>query len=135
GCRTNEASELSSLRPQLDAFGVPLYAVVKENIGTEIQNFRAYFNGEIFLDEKKCFYGCKQRKMSRLGLLRVGVWQNILRVWTQGYVGNKRGEGFILGGLYVIGPGCQVTLCKFCVELSCPALNSLSKMSICCKLK
>ncbi|KAL6475753.1 hypothetical protein MHYP_G00167930 [Metynnis hypsauchen] len=47
-----EASELSSLRPQLDAFGVPLYAVVKENIGTEIQTFRAYFNGEIFLDEK-----------------------------------------------------------------------------------
>ncbi|KAL7869676.1 hypothetical protein AOLI_G00136640 [Acnodon oligacanthus] len=102
-----EASELSSLRPELDAFGVPLYAVVKENIGSEIQNFRAYFNGEIFLDEKKCFYGCKQRKMSHLGLLRVGVWQNILRVWTQGYVGNKRGEGFILGGLYVIGPGCQ----------------------------
>lgn len=47
-----EASELSSLKPQLDDSGVALYAVVKENIGTEIQDFRRYFNGEIFLDEK-----------------------------------------------------------------------------------
>ena len=47
-----EASELSSLKPQLDELGVPLYAVVKEDIGTEIQSFRPYFNGEIFMDEK-----------------------------------------------------------------------------------
>ncbi|KAG9268044.1 peroxiredoxin-like 2A, partial [Astyanax mexicanus] len=102
-----EASELSSLRPQLDILGVPLYAVVKENVGMEIQNFRPYFNGEIFVDEKKCFYGCKTRKMGYLGLLRFGVIKNILQAWLQGYMGNKKGEGFILGGLYVIGPGCQ----------------------------
>lgn len=47
-----EASELSSLKPQLEELGVPLYAVVKEDIGTEIQKFRPYFNGEIFVDEK-----------------------------------------------------------------------------------
>lgn len=47
-----EAAELSSLKPQLDQLGVPLYAVVKEDVGTEIQNFRPYFKGEIFLDEK-----------------------------------------------------------------------------------
>lgn len=47
-----EASELSSLKPQLEELGVPLYSVVKEDIGIEIQNFRPYFNGEIFMDEK-----------------------------------------------------------------------------------
>lgn len=50
GCQ--EAAELSSLKPQLDELGVPLYAVVKEDVGTEVQNFRPYFKGEIFLDEK-----------------------------------------------------------------------------------
>ena len=51
-----EAAELSSLKPQLDELGVPLYAVVKEDVGTEVQDFRPYFKGEIFLDEKvSCF--------------------------------------------------------------------------------
>ena len=44
--------ELSSLKPQLDELGIPLVAVVKENVGEEVQNFRPYFNGEIYLDEK-----------------------------------------------------------------------------------
>lgn len=66
---------------------------------------------------QNCFYG--ERKMSGLGFLRVGVWQNILRVLMRGYVGNKKGEGFILGGLYVIGPECQVSLqfLLFCLNL------------------
>lgn len=55
GLCVQEAAELSSLKPQLDQLGVPLYAVVKEDIGTEVQNFRPYFKGEIFLDEKVDF--------------------------------------------------------------------------------
>lgn len=47
-----EASELSSLKPQLEELGVPLVAVVKENIGTEIQDFRPHFAGDIYVDEK-----------------------------------------------------------------------------------
>uniref|UniRef100_A0A8C9RUB6 Peroxiredoxin-like 2A n=1 Tax=Scleropages formosus TaxID=113540 RepID=A0A8C9RUB6_SCLFO len=98
-----EASELSSLKPQLDKLGVPLYGVVKENIGTEIHDFRAHFAGEIFLDEKQCFYGPKQRKMGGLGFIRMGVWQNFIRAWKSGYKGNMNGEGFVLGGVFVIG--------------------------------
>ncbi|KAI5606695.1 selenoprotein U 1a, partial [Silurus asotus] len=100
-----EASELLSLKPELDELGVPLYAVVKENIGTEIHNFRLYFSGEIFLDEKQSFY--QQRKMTYSGFTRFTMWRNILRVWRKGYQGNIKGEGFILGGLYVIGPENQ----------------------------
>uniref|UniRef100_A0A4W4EUV5 Peroxiredoxin-like 2A n=1 Tax=Electrophorus electricus TaxID=8005 RepID=A0A4W4EUV5_ELEEL len=105
-CR-KRSSGLSSLKPQLDVCGVPLYAVVKEHVGAEIDSFRPFFCGEIFLDETRCFYGNKPRKMMGLAFVRVGVWLNVLRAWRRGYVGNNIGEGFILGGLYVIGPGDQ----------------------------
>lgn len=51
-CLLQEAADLSSLKPKLDELGVPLYAVVKEQIRTEVQDFQPYFKGEIFLDEK-----------------------------------------------------------------------------------
>uniref|UniRef100_A0A8C1JXU1 Peroxiredoxin-like 2A n=1 Tax=Cyprinus carpio TaxID=7962 RepID=A0A8C1JXU1_CYPCA len=105
-CR-EEASDLSSLKPLLDERGVALFAVVKENIASEIQDFRAYFNGEIFLDQQMCFYGVKRRTMRSLGFARFGVWRNLLQVWRRGYHGNRKGEGFVLGGLYVIGPENQ----------------------------
>ncbi|XP_037759369.1 peroxiredoxin-like 2A isoform X4 [Chelonia mydas] len=105
-----EASELSSLKPQLDQLGIPLYAVVKEKIGTEVEDFQHYFKGEIFLDEKKKFYGPHKRKMLLMGFIRLGVWQNFLRAWKNGYSGNLEGEGFILGGVYVIGAGKQGVL-------------------------
>uniref|UniRef100_A0A3Q3N990 Peroxiredoxin-like 2A n=1 Tax=Mastacembelus armatus TaxID=205130 RepID=A0A3Q3N990_9TELE len=105
-CR-EEASELSSLKPQLEELGVPLVAVVKEIVGTEIQDFRPHFAGEIYVDEKKHFYGPLQRKMGGLGFIRFGVWQNFVRAWRSGYQGNMNGEGFILGGVFVIGPGDQ----------------------------
>ncbi|KTF89825.1 hypothetical protein cypCar_00027077 [Cyprinus carpio] len=84
-----EASELSSLKPQLDELGVPLYAVVKEN---------------------QAFYGPQQRKMGGLGFIRLGVWQNFIRAWRSGYQGNVNGEGFVLGGVFVIGSGEQGVL-------------------------
>uniref|UniRef100_A0A8D3A3J6 Peroxiredoxin-like 2A n=1 Tax=Scophthalmus maximus TaxID=52904 RepID=A0A8D3A3J6_SCOMX len=98
--------QLSSLKPQLDELGVPLYAVVKEDVGTEVQNFRPYFKGEIFLDEKR-FYGPRERRMGILAFLRLGVWLNGLRAFKNGFMGNVLGEGFVLGGVFVIGRGQQ----------------------------
>uniref|UniRef100_A0A8D0H070 Peroxiredoxin-like 2A n=1 Tax=Sphenodon punctatus TaxID=8508 RepID=A0A8D0H070_SPHPU len=105
-----EAAELSSLKPQLDQLGVPLYAVVKEKIGTEVEDFQPYFKGEILLDQKKQFYGPHKRKMMFMGFFRLGVWQNFLRAWKNGYSGNLEGEGFVLGGVYVMGAGKQGVL-------------------------
>lgn len=105
-CR-EEAAELSSLKPELDELGVPLYAVVKEDVGTEVQNFRAFFKGEVFLDEKRRFYGPRERKMGLLGFLRIGVWMSGLRAFRNGFLGNVFGEGFVLGGVFVIGRGQQ----------------------------
>uniref|UniRef100_A0A3B3S885 Peroxiredoxin-like 2A n=1 Tax=Paramormyrops kingsleyae TaxID=1676925 RepID=A0A3B3S885_9TELE len=106
-CR-EEAAELSSLKPQLDQLGVPLYAVVKENIESEVHDFKPFFSGDVFLDEKQQhFYGPAQRKMGGLGIVRLGVWANFLRAWRNGHSGNVKGEGFILGGMFVIGAGEQ----------------------------
>ncbi|MCJ8730676.1 hypothetical protein PDJAM_G00187200 [Pangasius djambal] len=105
-----EAAELSSLKPQLDELGVPLYAVVKENIGTEVDDFKPHFAGDVFLDEKKVFYGPTLRKMGGLGFIRLGVWQNFIRAWNSGYQGNMNGEGFVLGGVFVVGSGKQGVL-------------------------
>uniref|UniRef100_A0A3P8V3H4 Peroxiredoxin-like 2A n=1 Tax=Cynoglossus semilaevis TaxID=244447 RepID=A0A3P8V3H4_CYNSE len=102
-----EASELSSLKSQLEELGVPLVAVIKENIEPEVAQFRPFFAGDIYVDEKKFFYGPLERKMGFLGFLRLSVWQNFIRAWRSGYEGNTNGEGFILGGVFVIGPGDQ----------------------------
>lgn len=105
-CR-EEASELSSLKPQLEELGVPLVAVVKENIGSEIQDFKPHFAGDIYIDEEKRFYGQQPRRMGGMGFVRLGVWQNFMRAYKAGYQGNMKGEGFILGGVFVIGAGEQ----------------------------
>lgn len=43
--------------------------------------------------------------------LRVGVWRNLWRAYRRGFRGNLRGEGLVLGGVFVIGPGDQVGSC------------------------
>lgn len=75
-----------------------------------MEDFQPYFMGEIFLDEKKQFYGPRKRKMLFLGLFRWNVWKNFFRAWRSGFSGNLEGEGVILGGVFVIGPGKQGVL-------------------------
>uniref|UniRef100_A0A8C6BQI5 Peroxiredoxin-like 2A n=1 Tax=Monodon monoceros TaxID=40151 RepID=A0A8C6BQI5_MONMO len=106
-CLLQEAADLSSLKPKLDELGIPLYAVVKEHVKTEVKDFQPYFKGEIFLDEKKKFYGPERRKMMFMGFVRLGVWYNFFRARSGGFSGNLEGEGFILGGVFVVGPGKQ----------------------------
>ena len=42
-----------------------------------------------------------------LGFLRYSVWKSIFRVRSKGVEGNLVGEGRILGGVFVVGPGEQ----------------------------
>jgi len=100
-CR-EEASELSSAKAK---FGdVPLYGVVHQKRG--VADFQPFFKGEIFLDVERRFYGPKERWMSMpMGFLRLGVWKNIWRVSRASIPGNLEGEGRLLGGVFVLGPG------------------------------
>lgn len=76
-------------------------------MGTEVNQFKPHFKGEVFLDEKRRFYGPHKRRMGVRGLFRLGVLQNFFRAWKKGYQGNVEGEGFILGGVFVIGKDKQ----------------------------
>ncbi|KAK1904935.1 Peroxiredoxin-like 2A [Dissostichus eleginoides] len=102
-----EAAELSSLKSQLQDLEVPLFAVVKENIGKELDCFKKSFTGKVYVDLQRNFYGPQQRSMFLSMFLRVGVWMNIWRAYRRGFRGNIRGEGLVLGGVFVIGPGDQ----------------------------
>uniref|UniRef100_A0A3Q3EPY8 Peroxiredoxin-like 2A n=1 Tax=Labrus bergylta TaxID=56723 RepID=A0A3Q3EPY8_9LABR len=106
-CRWPEATELSSLKSQLQDLEVPLLAVVKENIGKELDNFKKYFSGKVYVDQKKHFYGPQLRWMCFSIFLRIGVWRNIWQAYRRGFRGNITGEGLVLGGVFVIGPGDQ----------------------------
>ncbi|GFO33243.1 redox-regulatory protein fam213a [Plakobranchus ocellatus] len=97
-----EAQGLSSLRPQLDALSVPLYAVVHENLG--VAEFQPFFDGEIFLDQERGFYGPVERTMFLSGILRTSVMKKIYNAKPEG---NLKGEGRILGGVFVVGAGHQ----------------------------
>lgn len=101
-CR-EEAINLSSLKPRFDAHGVTLNAVVKETLGVE--DFRPYFKGDVFLDPEKVFYGPKERWFPVLGVLRFNFIRHVYALSKKNIPGNLKGEGLLLGGVFVIGPG------------------------------
>lgn len=103
-CR-EEALELSSLRPELDQKGVSLVGVVHEERGAK--EFQPYLNSPLYLDEEKKFYGPEQRWMFISGFLRLSVWRSSFRAKSKGVEGNFQGEGRLLGGVFVVGPGEQ----------------------------
>lgn len=106
-CR-EEAAKLSSIAlPRLRAAGVPLYAVVHENLGDEVAAFREHFKGDdVFLDAERKFFGPEERWLGLMkGMFRASVWRNIKRSKAAGLEGNTKGEGRLLGGVYVLGPG------------------------------
>lgn len=99
-CR-EEAKELSSLQPQFEASGFSLIGIVHEKRGVDA--FRPYLNAPIYLDAERRFYGPKQRWMYLSGFVRPSVWSAIFRARGKNIEGNMKGEGRILGGVFVIG--------------------------------
>jgi len=102
---------LSKLEPSLNSVGVPLYAVLHETLGSE--EFKQFFTGQdIFLDTEKHFYGPQERRMLIMGFLRLDTWINGFRSWQDaqagsGTQGNLKGDGTLLGGVFVLGTGDQ----------------------------
>jgi len=100
-CR-EEAVGLSSLQPQLEQLNVRLYGVVHEDFG--VKEFQPFFKGEIFLDAERRFYGPRERWMGMSGFMRLSVWLSVFRARGKKMEGNMKGEGRLLGGVFVIGP-------------------------------
>eukprot|EP00927_Polykrikos_kofoidii_P056687 TRINITY_DN50774_c0_g1_i1.p1 TRINITY_DN50774_c0_g1~~TRINITY_DN50774_c0_g1_i1.p1 ORF type:complete len:150 (-),score=31.90 TRINITY_DN50774_c0_g1_i1:34-483(-) len=115
-CR-EEAQEAYSRLADMQAAGASrVVALVKEDIGSEIADFRKdYWLGDVFLDDRLAFFsalggGRLWKPMSLLSLLAAvsnpfsssRFKANVARTKRAGTRGNSKGEGFVSGGCYVL---------------------------------
>jgi len=101
-CR-EEAVWLSSEASRLG--NVKLCAVVKEDLENELADFKPFLSGgELYLDEEKNFYDPAGRTSGYGSLFSFSLLAKIRKITV---AGNMKGEGFILGGVIVVGPGDQ----------------------------
>ncbi|ORY01951.1 hypothetical protein K493DRAFT_312229 [Basidiobolus meristosporus CBS 931.73] len=108
GCKLcrKEAKDLADQRTQItEKWGIPMYAVVHEELGVEEFN-QEFFQGTVYHDENKGFF-----KALGGGKLSWANWSSLLNPYTiynyvtSGVDGNFQGEGRIYGGLYIVGKG------------------------------
>lgn len=109
-CR-EEATDISSLRPQLDKLHIPLYGILHEEKGAE--QFKQYLKGDLLFDEKKTFYGPTQSRISLLGLFRIQTYTSGYRAYRRGIHGNMKGDGTLLGSTLVVGRSDQGILYEY----------------------
>eukprot|EP00668_Euglena_longa_P033007 GGOE01042505.1.p2 GENE.GGOE01042505.1~~GGOE01042505.1.p2 ORF type:complete len:225 (+),score=57.24 GGOE01042505.1:39-713(+) len=117
-CR-EEAAKLHNKKPELDALGIGLAAVVKENLPPEIAEFQKYWPVDLYWDVDQEFYqalggGQPFRHnlfsflLKYLSPFSTQLKANIARSTNAGFKGNLVGEGFTSGGLYVFHRGGEV---------------------------
>jgi hypothetical protein len=99
-----EAAELASYRELFEACNVRMVCVVKERIG--VGSLYKFWQGEIFLDEGLEFYkAIHGGNLNRVGIsafLGRAIYSNYRRAGSKGYSGDTKGEGRVLGGLYIV---------------------------------
>lgn len=91
----------------------PLVAVVKEDIKTEVNDFLPFLQAtkDYFMDQKYALF-------KGFGKQTLGFRQIMSLIWSGNYSkhsklgGNMTGEGYILGGVLVVGPGDQGIIYK-----------------------
>jgi len=89
----------------MEAHGVRLHAVVHETLGAE--EFKPFIKGDVYLDIERTFYGPQERWHGLLSLLSYDALRNIISGMIKGTPGNVKGEGRLMGAVFVIGPGNQ----------------------------
>jgi len=106
-CR-HEAAALTALQPHLTEAGVALAAVLHEKPPEKaVLEFASYFGGPIYHDVGHHFFGPVERRLGLAGMLRFNLWTRVYAAKQDGVSGNLNGDGSLLGGVYVIGPGDQ----------------------------
>lgn len=88
-----------------------------ETFGAEA--FRKYLTGgDLFFDTDRSLFSAMGDRWMGLGvLLRPSTYVNAIRGWWKGFSGNLKGEGRLLGGVWVIGPGDQGILYEYREEI------------------
>ncbi|KAF8359882.1 hypothetical protein PRIPAC_94877 [Pristionchus pacificus] len=118
---SREAEHLSKLKGLLEKAGIRLVVVTHQLKGVDA--FRPYFDGDIYLDTQlfmfiiyrevniinknkkllRTFFGPHERWMPVwMGLMRVKLWWYTLSSMREGLWGDLKGEGRLLGGVFLI---------------------------------
>lgn len=106
-CR-EAAADLSALHTSLESAGVTMIAIGCQETGWREFVDGAFFAGPVFVDKE-------QEAFKALGLRRSGVWDAfgfadwsswvaVVRSYSRGVVGDLKGDGFQMGGTFVILP-------------------------------
>ena len=113
-----EAHKLWSRKAELEAMGVRLACIVKEAIPEQINEFVPTYWGEedLYLDEGKEFFmalgGGQVKKKGIMALVSSDVRAANSKAGSYlksiGGTSNLSGEGWILGGLYVVRAGGEI---------------------------
>ncbi|CAG8470651.1 1603_t:CDS:2, partial [Racocetra persica] len=111
-CR-EESIKIASYRDLIsDKMGVKMVAVVHENLDNEVEEFnKGYWNGLLYYDKEKSFFtnigGGKIQYGGITSFLKPSVWFNIRQNAKTGITGNFKGDGSVLGGIYIIHQGSK----------------------------
>ncbi|QQP50360.1 C10orf58 -like protein [Caligus rogercresseyi] len=103
-CR-EEALEFMKIKSELSTLGVPIFGVVHEEKGVEEFTKDFFTNTDVYFDAEKKFFGPKERRIMLTGLLNFKFMMKVFGARQKGVEGNLEGDGSLLGGAFVIGPG------------------------------
>ncbi|GMT20071.1 hypothetical protein PFISCL1PPCAC_11368, partial [Pristionchus fissidentatus] len=101
-CR-REAAHISTLKPLLNEAGIRLVAVTYQTKG--VNRFKNDFDGDVYLDTKRTFYGPHERWLPHwMGLLRFSLVLPLIASIREGLgrAHDLRGEGRLLGGVFLM---------------------------------
>jgi len=106
------AQDLWARKPDLDAAGVRLAAVVHQSLPLEIEDFQdKVWPGPVYQDEQKSFYRALGEGEVRVGnLLPIlnpfsRAWRNLWGSLKEVKHHNVRGDGTVFGGVMVVARG------------------------------
>jgi len=103
-CRAG-AAELSRAKPELSQAGVSMLALGIEKLGHQEFVDGHYFDGPIFIDEKRAVYKeLGATRASAWSVLRPSMFFSGFKASKQGFAGNFAGDGLQLGGTFVLDP-------------------------------
>jgi len=97
------ARHISALRPKFEAINVGFVGVGHERLGIEFFIKEKYFDGDLYLDETKQLYTAFGTKVEGIkGILKTKAWEAINQAKSEGFSGNLKGNGFQMGGTFVM---------------------------------
>lgn len=109
------STDLSSVKPQLDAHNVKLCGVGLEELGLEEFQEGKFFTGELYVDSKQqCYKDLGFRRYNVItvvgGLSAKETRSSMAKANAKGIKGNYRGDGLLNGGMLIVTAGGEKVL-------------------------